>query len=67
MKVHMYAWVGGIPNLPAWFKHQEEAEVSLEQILELYATGNNVMLKHFSFEDGEGNLLAVDERGFGQR
>ncbi len=63
MKCLMYKWVGKIKNLPAWFKHQEYAELSWDQINELYQTGNNIMLKH---SEGE-NILFVDDRGFSQR
>lgn len=65
MKVSFYNWCGTAKNLPDWFKHQEEGEVTWEQIQELYATGNNIMLMHHS--DGSGTTLAVDDRRFGQR
>lgn len=64
MKVRMVAWVGGIKNLPTWFKHGEDAEVSWAQVEELFATGNNVMISH---ADGEEVNLFVDNRRFTQR
>lgn len=64
MKVLMCNWAGTAKNLPAWFKHDKEAEVSWEQIQELYETGNNVMMKHVP---SLGHILFVDDRGFGQR
>lgn len=68
MKIHMYMWVGGIKNLPSWFKHGEQAEVSLNQIIELYNTGNNIMLSHTLDDEGkEMALLAVDNKRFTQR
>ena len=63
MKVHMVEWVGGIKNLPAWFKHGEEANVTWQDIEDLYNTGNSVMLSH-------GNscmILWVDNKRFTQR
>lgn len=66
MKVFMSEWVSGIKNLPEWFKHGQETEVSMEQILELFKTGNNVMLAHYG-TDGMEMLLAVDNKRFTQR
>ena len=63
MRVQMYAWVSGIKNLPSWFKTGEEADISTDQILELYATGNNIALMHAEDE----TLLVVDTKRFTQR
>jgi hypothetical protein len=63
MKVTMAQWVGGIKNLPLWFKSGEDKDVSLEQIKELYDTGNNVML----FHSGDQTTLFVDNKRFTQR
>jgi len=59
----MIEWVGGIKNLPTWFKHGEDAELTWNQIEELYATGNNVMLFHADTD----NILCVDNKRFTQR
>lgn len=77
MKVHMYAWVEarvgrrprGIKKLPTWFLHGKEADVSWEQIQELYATGINVMIRHIrDRQPGEAEmLLCVDTEHFQQR
>ena len=64
MKVLMAKWVGEIKNLPSWFKHDEEADVSWEQIKELFDTGNNIMLYHS--RDGYIGLY-VDNKIFTQR
>lgn len=61
MKVSMCEWIPGqIKNLPAWFKHGQEAEVTWAQIQELYDCGANVLLTH-------SGLLAVDTMRFQQR
>ena len=69
MKVYMFKWVGRIENLPEWFKNQEIADVSLEQIKELYDTGNNIMLRHWKHPDSDEPImmLAVDNGRFNQR
>lgn len=64
MKVRMVQWVGGIKNLPTWFKCHEDLDISWEQIKELYDTGNNVMLVH---SDDFDNILFVDNKRFTQR
>jgi len=63
MKTRMVEWVGGIKNLPAWFKSVEDIELSWELIQELYATGNNVMLCHV----GNDHIVFVDNKRFTQR
>jgi prepilin-type processing-associated H-X9-DG protein len=60
MKVLMCVWVDKPSNLPEWFKEDEEAEISWEQIGELYATGCQVMVKHAS----GSNILFVDAKAF---
>jgi hypothetical protein len=64
MKATMYNWAGEAKNLPDWFHHDEIAEVSLEQVYEIFNTGNNVMLAHSGDDDV---ILFVDNRRFGQR
>lgn len=63
MKVKMCIWAGGTPNLPSWFKHDEEIDMTFEQLKELYGTGNNVMLYHANGFDS----LCVDSKKFTQR
>ena len=63
MKVLMCEWVGGIKDLPSWFKHGEETDVSWDQIKELFDIGNNVMIKRHRATI----MLAVDNLGFNQR
>ena len=53
MKVRMVEWVGGIKNLPVWFKSGEDLDITWEQIKELYETDNNIMLVH------SGNIESV--------
>lgn len=68
MKASMIEWVGGIKNLPAWFKHGEEKDISLEEVQELFNTGNNIMLCHYKSESDEDCVfLAVDDKRFTQR
>lgn len=64
MQARMVEWVGGIKNLPTWFKSGEELDISWEQVKELYDTGNNVMLVH---SGNENTYLFVDNRRFTQR
>jgi hypothetical protein len=63
MKIAMCNWCGEKMDLPAWFKHGEEAEVSWDQIQDLYESGINVMML---FSKGS-RILAVDTKRFGQR
>ena len=64
----MIEWVGGIKNLPIWFKHGEELDVSTEQMMELFNNGNNIMLCHYKSESNEDCIfLAVDDKRFAQR
>lgn len=66
--VLMVEWVGGIKNLPTWFKHGERAHVTWDQVKELYDTGNNVMIRHYHNNDsGLDAALYVDDKGFNQR
>lgn len=64
MKCLMYNWRGDAKNLPAWFSHYELAELSWEQIIELYDTGNDVMVCHNA--DGPV-VLYVDDKRFTRR
>lgn len=64
MKVFCAEFVGGIKNLPTWWKNNTEMDVTPEQIIELYNTGNNVMLNHSTVQ---GTILWVDDRRFTQR
>ncbi len=63
MKLHMFEYVGGIKNLPSWWKNNEAADINLDQIKELFDTGNNVMLYHSIDKD----YLMVDDKMFKQR
>lgn len=67
MIAFMCVWAGTVKNLPSWFKHGEKAQVTWEQIQELFATGNNVMLKHHIEYGVESIVIGVDDKGFGQR
>lgn len=68
IKAVMISWVGDIKKLPAWFKDREEAELTWDQIKELYDLGNNIMVKHWKFTDNSiGMFLAVDNKSFTQR
>lgn len=67
MKAYLLDWHNRCKNLPSWFVSRTEVEnLSLEQIKELYATGNNVMLIHAANEDGI-DIVAVDIGRFGMR
>jgi hypothetical protein len=63
MKFLTCKWIFDLPNLPAWFEHDKEVDISLEQIKKLYDTGYNVMLCH----QKDGDILFVDNKRFGQR
>lgn len=63
MKVIMFNWAFQAKNLPEWFKHDEEADVTTDQMMELFSTGNNIMLTHFK----DGVILFVDNKRFTQR
>ena len=64
MKVTLAWWVSRPSNLPEWFEHNKEIDITPEQIMELYNTGNNVMLWHSS--DGK-TVVFVDHKRFTQR
>ena len=68
MKAVCAKWVASVKNLPEWFEdaasHNEAIDVSADMILELYNTGNNVMLKHLKSGDA---IIFVDNLGFTQR
>lgn len=70
MKISMCIWAGTVKgNLPDWFVHKGEIEVSDAQELlkksgEIFATGNNVMLYHGK---DDTIFLFVDDRRFSQR
>ena len=66
MKAVLCNWAGSAKNLPAWFVHDTEIDISPEQIQELYDTGNNVMLKH-SHQHADVMVVFVDDRSFTQR
>jgi len=65
MKSLLLFWATKPANLPEWFVHEKVMEVSPDQIIELYNTGNNVMLRHV----GDSSLMTimVDDRAFTQR
>lgn len=64
MKVSLYDWDGDCKGLPSWFQHLTIAEVSWEQIQELFDTGHNVKLIHGT--DGLV-ILYVSAKDFSQR
>lgn len=63
MKVSLYNWVGTAKNLPEWFDHESIIDISLEQIQELFDTGNNVMLCHIKNKI----VVFVDDGRFNHR
>jgi len=63
MKVHMAFWVGGYKNLPSWFVDGQEADITPDQLMELYSTGINVMLYHVK----DDTILFVDDKRFTMR
>lgn len=65
MKVVMAYWVGGYKNLPAWFVDKGEIDITPEMLMELYATGINVMLYHVGV--GDDTILFVDDKRFTMR
>jgi hypothetical protein len=69
MQVLMFNWTGEAKNLPEWFQHTQYAEVSWEQIKELLATGNNIMLYNGidKFSSQETIILYVDNKRFTMR
>jgi hypothetical protein len=79
MKVHMFEWVGGLCKLPrsktpmrwtppSWWVNGGEADITPDQLKELYDSGINIMIKHSSDrDDNPYTLLAVDDMRFNQR
>lgn len=69
MKVKLAKWVGNIPNLPSWFIVDKVIDITFDQLIELYNTGNNIMLRHWSCTECTSDcaLLFVDNKNFGQR
>lgn len=80
IKVNMFEWVGGLCKAPrndrnpipwvppSWWKNRSDAEITVSQLMELYDSGINVMMKHSEDDDGNASmLLAVDDRRFNQR
>ena len=70
MTVEIVDWAGGGVRQQlreAGYPVREAYETDMEDVLEvaghIYSLGLNVMLKH----QGDGVLIAVDDRGFGQR
>ena len=51
-------------KLPDWFIHDQDAEITSDQIMELYNIGYNVMIRH-----GRNGItmLIVDYKSFTQR
>lgn len=64
MKALLGIWATRPANLPSWFIPGNEIEISAEQIMELYNSGSNVMLRHHK---ADTMFLFVDDRGFSQR
>jgi len=60
MKASLYIWRHNPPNLPTWFQHKAIAEVSWEQIKELYELGINVKLINTSDISEIDIILYVD-------
>lgn len=63
MKVKMAIWIDTPANLPKWFEPKKEIDITPEQIVELFESGANIMLRH----DNDCSLLFVDSRAFTQR
>ena len=64
MKAELAWWVSRPDNLPDWFERGKVMEITAEQIMELYQTGNNVMLWHASNND---MIIFVDDKRFSVR
>lgn len=64
MKAVLSWWVSRPDNLPEWFDRDKEIDITPEQIIELFNTGNDVMLWHAS--DGK-MIVFVDHKRFTQR
>lgn len=67
MKAILIQWVNRPTNIPDWFEHTKEMDISWEQIKELYESGANVMIKHDRLGGDLTALVCVDDRGFTQR
>ena len=65
MRSVLFKWHHSVLNLPLWFKHNEVIDITPEQIMELYNSGNDVMMRHV----GESTIITifVDNKGFIQR
>lgn len=64
MQVKLRNWAGTAKNLPQWFKDESVIDITLEQIKELFDTGNNLMLCHDINND---IIVFVDNRCFSHR
>lgn len=50
-------------QLPDWFKHEAVIDISMAQILELYAIGFSVTMLHFNKDEANKQMLiCVDDR-----
>jgi len=71
MKALCVDWFRGTKNLPSWFKHGEVVEASWAQIQEIFDSGNDVMIRHYSraFEGNSADIVinVSGAHGFGQR
>lgn len=65
--VFMYYWFTADEfkklQLPSWFKDRETAEITWDQLRELYDTGASIALKHTK----NGSTLGISLTGFYQR
>jgi hypothetical protein len=85
MKVHMFVWNRRQADekypVPSWFKDNEDADITMDQVMELYNLGHNIMLKHMNRQinffdknktvepkpNEEKMMLAIDWARFNQR
>jgi len=65
IKVSMNDWYMDAKNLPDWFVHGKDAEITWEQLQELHNAGLSIMLR----QPGKTGicLLGVSNTGFSQR
>lgn len=64
MKAILLQWKDKPANLPSWFDHTKEMDISWDQIQELYECGVNLMIKHDRLGGDHTAVIYVDWKGF---
>lgn len=67
MKAILVQWTTRPANMPDWFQHGNEIDITWDQIRQLYEAGANIMIKHDRLGGDVTAMVCVDDRGFSQR